>query len=109
MRTGFKAVTLFGIFVALAFAAAGCGGGGNESSGTTTGTAGGGNVTALPASSCSSIYYEGSSQPDFIIASDLPLQGAGRAQTTEMVQAIKFALKSAQLRGRRKADRLPVV
>ena len=93
MRTGFKAVTLFGIFVALAFAAAGCGGGGNNSSGTTTGTSGG-NVTALPASSCSSIYYEGSSQPDFIIASDLPLQGAGRAQTTEMVQAIKFALKS---------------
>ena len=31
--------------------------------------------------------------PDFIVASDLPLQGAGRAQTTEMVQAIKFALK----------------
>ena len=94
MRTSFKAVALFGIFAALAFAAAGCGGGGNESSGTTTGTSGGGNVTALPASSCSSIYYAGGSQPDFIIASDLPLQGAGRAQTTEMVEAIKFALKS---------------
>src|SRR5207248_5594391 len=50
-------------------------------------------VTALPASSCSSIYYQGSGSADFIIASDLPLQGAGRAQTTEMVQAIKFALK----------------
>jgi branched-chain amino acid transport system substrate-binding protein len=94
VRTSFKAVALVGIFAALAFAAAGCGGGGKESSGTTTGTAGGGNVTALPASSCSSIYYEGSGQPDFIIASDLPLQGAGRAQTTEMVEAIKFALKS---------------
>ena len=35
----------------------------------------------------------GTATPDFIVASDLPLQGAGRAQTTEMVQAIKFALK----------------
>jgi branched-chain amino acid transport system substrate-binding protein len=93
VRTGFKAVTLFGIFVALAFAAAGCGGGGNESSGTTTGTSGGGNVTALPAASCSSIYYEGDGSPDYIVASDLPLQGAGRAQTTQMVSAIKYALK----------------
>jgi branched-chain amino acid transport system substrate-binding protein len=93
VRTSFKAVALVGIFAALAFAAAGCGGGGKKSSGTTTGTAGTGNVTALPASSCTSIYYEGGSQPDVIVASDLPLQGAGRAQTTEMVQAIKFALK----------------
>ena len=93
MRTSFKAVALVGIFAALAFAAAGCGGGGKKSSGTTTGTAGTGNVTALPASSCQSIYYQGSSQPDVIVASDLPLQGAGRAQTTEMVEAIKFALK----------------
>jgi branched-chain amino acid transport system substrate-binding protein len=93
VRTSFKGIALVGIFAALAFAAAGCGGGGKKSSGTTTGTAGNGNVTALPASSCSSIYYAGSSQPDVIIASDLPLQGAGRAQTTEMVQAIKFALK----------------
>jgi branched-chain amino acid transport system substrate-binding protein len=92
VRRSFKSVALVGIFAALAFAAAGCGGGG-KSSGTTTGTSGGGNVTALPASSCSSIYYEGSGEPDFIVASDLPLQGAGRAQTTEMVQAIKFALK----------------
>jgi branched-chain amino acid transport system substrate-binding protein len=47
----------------------------------------------LPASSCSSIYYQGSGSPEFIVASDLPLQGAGRSQTTEMVEAIKFALK----------------
>jgi branched-chain amino acid transport system substrate-binding protein len=91
VRTSFRAIALVGVFAALAFAAAGCGGD-DESSGTTNGTAGG-NVTALPASSCSSIYYEGDSEPDVIVASDLPLQGAGRAQTTEMVQAIKFALK----------------
>ena len=96
MRNSFRAVALVGLFAALAFAAAGCGGGGNKSGSgntTTTTTSGGGNVTALPASSCSSIYYQGSGSPDFIVASDLPLQGAGRAQTTEMVAAIKFALK----------------
>ena len=94
MRNSFKAVALVGLFAALAVAAAGCGGGGNKSGGgNTTTTSGGGNVTALPASSCSSIYYQGSGSPEFIVASDLPLQGAGRAQTTEMVEAIKFALK----------------
>jgi branched-chain amino acid transport system substrate-binding protein len=92
VKSSFKAIGLIGLSAALAFAAAGCGGGGKKSSGTTTGAAGG-NVTALPASSCSSIYYEGSGSPEFIVASDLPLQGAGRAQTTEMVEAIKFALK----------------
>src|SRR5262249_7019013 len=93
VRTSVKAVALVGLFAALAVVAAGCGGGGKKSSGTTsTGTSGGGNVTALPASSCSSIYYQGSGSPDYIVASDLPLQGAGRAQTTQMVDAIKFAL-----------------
>jgi branched-chain amino acid transport system substrate-binding protein len=95
VRTSVKAVALVGLFAALAVVAAGCGGGGKKSSGTTsTGTSGGGKVTALPASSCSSIYYQGSGSPDYIIASDLPLQGAGRAQTTQMVQAIQYALKS---------------
>jgi branched-chain amino acid transport system substrate-binding protein len=93
VRTSFRAIGLVGVFAALAFAAAGCGGSDNESSGTTNGSSSSGNVTALPASSCSSIYYEGSGSPEVLIASDLPLQGAGRAQTTEMVQAIKFALK----------------
>jgi branched-chain amino acid transport system substrate-binding protein len=91
VRTSFRAIGLVGLFAALAFAASGCGGGGNKAGGGTT-AAGGGNVTALPASSCSSIY-QGDASPDFIVASDLPLQGAGRAQTTEMVAAIKFALK----------------
>src|SRR5260221_9048194 len=90
----FRVVGLLGIFAALAFVAAGCGGSKN-SSGTTSGGASAGNVTALPSSSCSSIYYEGSGSPDYIVASDLPLQGAGRAQTSEMVEAIKFALKQA--------------
>jgi len=84
------------LVVALATVAAGCGGGGgggNEAGGTTGGGSSAGNLTALPSSSCSAIYYQGDGDPDFIVASDLPLQGAGRAQTTEMVAAIKWALK----------------
>ena len=39
------------------------------------------------------LYYEGSGKPDYIIASDLPLQGSGRTQTMQMTKAIKFVLK----------------
>src|SRR6476619_4505263 len=88
VRSSVKAVAFVGLFAALAFVAAGCGGGGNESSSgatTTSGGGGGGNVTALPASACSSIYYEGDGSPDYIVASDLPLQGAGQARTPQMV------------------------
>jgi len=92
VRSSFRVVALVGLVSALAFAAAGCGGGGNKSSGGKT-TAGGGGVTALPTSACSEVFYQGSGEPDFIVASDLPLQGAGRAQTSEMVEAIRYALK----------------
>jgi branched-chain amino acid transport system substrate-binding protein len=84
------------IAVILALVAAGCGGS-KKSSSTATGGGGGGggggNATALPASSCSPIYYEGSGKPQYIIASDLPLQGSGRTQTVQMTEAIKFILK----------------
>src|SRR5881275_498308 len=75
---------LIGLTAVLALLAAGCGGGGSSK---------GGNVQALPASSCSDIYYEGDGKPDYVIASDLPLQGSGRAQTVQMTEAIKFILK----------------
>ena len=75
---------LIGLTAVLALLAAGCGGGGGG---------GGGKATALPASSCSDIYYEGEGDPDAIIASDLPLQGSGRTQTVQMTEAIKFILK----------------
>jgi branched-chain amino acid transport system substrate-binding protein len=79
------------LFGALAFAAAGCGGSKKSSGGG--GGGGGGNAQALPASSCSDIYYEGSGSPQYIIASDLPLQGSGRTQTVQMTAAIKYILK----------------
>jgi branched-chain amino acid transport system substrate-binding protein len=81
----FSLTALIGVTAVLALLAAGCGGGGGGNNG--------GNVTALPASSCSDIYYEGDGDPDYIIASDLPLQGSGRTQTVQMTEAIKYILK----------------
>jgi branched-chain amino acid transport system substrate-binding protein len=69
------------LVAALALVAAGCGGGG-----------GGGGVTALPSSSCTAIVYEGDGDPDYILASDFPLQGSSRTQTEQIVAAIKFQL-----------------
>ena len=44
-------------------------------------------VTPLPSSSCGPVVYKGSGSPDFIVASDLPLQGAIRAQTVQISRA----------------------
>ena len=44
-------------------------------------------ATPLPASSCSAIQ-NGSGQ--ILVASDLPLEGSGRTQTSQMTRAIKF-------------------
>jgi branched-chain amino acid transport system substrate-binding protein len=54
-----------------------------------------GGVQVLPASSCAKVVYGGSGSPDLLIASDLPLQGAGRAQTTSMVKAIELIIQQA--------------
>jgi branched-chain amino acid transport system substrate-binding protein len=49
-------------------------------------------VTPLPSSSCGPLVYKGSGSPDYIVASDLPLQGAIRAQTVQLSRAILWAL-----------------
>jgi branched-chain amino acid transport system substrate-binding protein len=49
-------------------------------------------VTALPSSSCGPIVYKGSGAPDYIVASDLPLQGAIRHQTVQISRAMIWAL-----------------
>jgi branched-chain amino acid transport system substrate-binding protein len=82
----------------LALIAAGCGGSSSKSGSSTGSSGGGGNATTLPASSCQGLYYEGSGKPDFIVPSDLPLQGSGRTQTIEMTNAIKFVLKQANFK-----------
>jgi branched-chain amino acid transport system substrate-binding protein len=67
---------------ALALIAAGCGG-----------DDGGGAPEALPSSSCTAIEYEGDGDPDYLIASDFPLQGSSRTQTEQIVAAIRFQLQ----------------
>jgi branched-chain amino acid transport system substrate-binding protein len=50
-------------------------------------------ASTLPSSSCGPVFYKGSGSPQYLIASDLPLQGAGRAQLLAMQQAIQFVLE----------------
>jgi branched-chain amino acid transport system substrate-binding protein len=52
-------------------------------------------ASPLPASSCTPVVYKGSGSPQFILASDLPLQGSGRTQTIQMTKAINFILSGA--------------
>jgi branched-chain amino acid transport system substrate-binding protein len=68
------------LVAALALVASGCGGGDD------------GGVTALPASSCTDVEFGGEGDPDILIASDLPMQGADRVQTLQMADAIRFVL-----------------
>jgi branched-chain amino acid transport system substrate-binding protein len=49
-------------------------------------------ATPLPSSSCGPVFYKGKGKPQFLIASDLPLQGAGRAQNIDMEKAIQYVL-----------------
>ncbi len=51
-----------------------------------------GSASALP-STCGPLFYKGSGKPQFIVVSDLPLQGAGRAQNLLMGQAIRYVLQ----------------
>jgi branched-chain amino acid transport system substrate-binding protein len=73
---------IFGLLVAaLALVASGCGGGDD-----------GAEVVALPSSSCTALEYEGEGDPDYILASDFPLQGSSRTQTEQIVAAIRYEL-----------------
>ena len=51
-----------------------------------------GTASALP-STCGPLFYKGSGTPQFIVVSDLPLQGAGRAQNLLMQQAVQYTLE----------------
>jgi len=66
----------------LALVAAGCGGSDEGSA----------PPEALPSSSCTAIEYEGEGDPDYLIASDFPLQGSSRTQTEQIVAAIRYEL-----------------
>lgn len=78
-----KGALVAGSLVAVfAFVAAGCGGD----------DGGGSAPEALPSSSCTAIEYEGDGNPDYILASDFPLQGSSRTQTEQIVEAIRLEL-----------------
>ena len=95
-RRGFTALLAM-LIAALALVAAGCGGdedeGGDGGAAAEETTGGGGEVTALPSSSCTGIEYEGEGEPTVLIASDLPLQGAGRDQPIQITKAIRYVLE----------------
>jgi branched-chain amino acid transport system substrate-binding protein len=87
-------MALIGVVGCLALVAAGCGGKKSASSGGTSSSSTSGGAQALPASNCpGGITYSGGGSPQFIVASDLPLQGSGRTQTIQMVDAIKYVFK----------------
>ena len=50
-------------------------------------------VEALPSSSCTAVEYEGDGEADVLLASDFPLQGSSRTQTTQIVEAIRYLLE----------------
>ena len=66
-------------------------------------------VTPLPSSSCGPVVYKGSGTPDYIIASDLPLQGAIRHQTVQISRAMIWALAQKGWKAGSLQDRLPVL
>ena len=95
MRRG---IILGGVVLTLVFALMASACGSKKSSSSSTSGGGGGGATALPASSCGPLYYQGSGKPTYIIPSDLPLQGSGRTQTIQMTDAIKYILKNANFK-----------
>jgi branched-chain amino acid transport system substrate-binding protein len=78
-----KGLFLIGLIVsALALVAAGCGG-----------DDGGGDAPeALPSSACTAIEYEGDGNAEYIITTDLPLQGSSRTQSEQIVAAVRQVL-----------------
>jgi len=73
---------------------------GSGLTGTESKNAGAGGVRALPTSSCSPVYYEGGGRPDYLIASDLPLQGSGTV-IPQLGQAVQFVLRQHHFRAGR--------
>lgn len=87
MKHGRWTILAVAAVAVLSAVVAGCGG---DDEGT--GGGGGGGVAALPAASCPNPIVKGDADPDYLIVSDLPLQGASRPQTEQMGKAIEFIL-----------------
>jgi branched-chain amino acid transport system substrate-binding protein len=81
-----KKFSLLALVGAAAIVAAGVAGFSGSARSATSG------VSPLPSSSCGPLVYKGSGTPDYIVASDLPLQGAIRHQTVQISRAIIWEL-----------------
>ena len=57
-----------------------------------TGSSASKSAGVLPSAACGPVFYKGPGKPQYLIASDLPLQGAGRAQLIDMQKAIQYVL-----------------
>ena len=57
-----------------------------------TGSSASKSAQVLPSAACGPVFYKGPGKPQYLIASDLPLQGAGRAQLIAMGKAIQYVL-----------------
>jgi len=59
-------------------------------------------TSALPATSCSPVEFQGEGQPRYLIASDLPFQGqASLSETLQMSDAVRFVLTQHRFRAGR--------
>jgi YVTN family beta-propeller protein len=58
-------------------------------------------VSALPRSICGNVFYGGEGSPDYLIVSDLPLQGGAAFPTLQMSEAIGFVLRKRGFRAGR--------
>jgi branched-chain amino acid transport system substrate-binding protein len=60
-----------------------------------------GEQATLPRSFCEELFFGGGGRPDYLIASDLPLQGGARVTTQQMSQAIAYVLRRRGFRAGR--------
>lgn len=93
MKHGRWTVLAVAAVAVLGAVVAGCGGDDDGGSGGDAAE-----VTPLPASSCPAAPIQGPDGADYLIASDLPLQGASRPQTEQMGKAIEFILKKREFK-----------
>jgi branched-chain amino acid transport system substrate-binding protein len=52
-------------------------------------------VKALPSATCGELEYGGEGEPDALVASDLPMRGASRERSQQMVEAIRIVLEQS--------------
>jgi YVTN family beta-propeller protein len=55
-------------------------------------------VRALPRSTCGGVFYGGDERPDYLIASDLPLQAGEAFPTLQMSEAVAYVLRRHRFR-----------